>query len=86
MRTRDEVRDHVRRMIEEVSLGRVRAADVRSDSRLLDDLGLDSLDYATVLLATERWLGVRIAERDVDWRAMATVDQIAALLLRRDGR
>jgi acyl carrier protein len=82
MKTKRERQGYVQAMVEEVVLGRVKAADVLPHARLIDDRKLDSLDYASVLLATETWLGVRASEDDVDWSALATVDQLCDFLAR----
>lgn len=82
-RSIDEVLDHIRGTIEDVSLGQVAAERIHPTDRILGDLGLDSLDYATVLLETEDWLGVRVQEDEVDWETLATVEQLAAFLWRR---
>ncbi len=82
-RSLEEVLDHIRRAIEDVSLGEVVAERVQSTDRILGDLDLDSLDYATVLLETEDWLGVRVQEDEVDWETLATVQQLAEFLWRR---
>jgi len=54
---------------------------VSAGQRLLDDLGLDSLDYATVLLSCEQWLGIAIDEDGIDWRTVATVEELADFFL-----
>lgn len=67
-------------LISEVSLGRLLPAQVAPEASLLGDLGLDSLDYATVMLGCEQWLGSRVAEDRVDWRQVVTVRELATLL------
>lgn len=66
--------------IEEVSLGNVTTETISPDNRIIDDLGLDSLDYASVLLACEQWLGIKVQERAVDWRTIQTVRELAQFL------
>lgn len=80
MRNADEIEARIAALVEETTFGRVKAADVRGDSALLDDLGLDSLDYATTMLSCEEWLGAKVNEAGVDWRKVRTVRQLAELL------
>lgn len=47
------------------------------DTALLDDVGLDSLDYATVVVRTEDELGVKLREEDIDWPSVRTIGQLA---------
>lgn len=80
MKTRDEIAGRIRTIVEEVTLGATKAADIEGSASLLEDLHLDSLDYATVMLACEEWVGVRVVEDRVDWRQIGTVDGLAAFL------
>ncbi len=86
MRTRSEIEAQICIEVEEATLGARSAAKIRSTDSLLNDLGLDSLDYATVLLSCERWLGVRVREDGVDWGSIATVGQLAEFLERQQPR
>jgi acyl carrier protein len=63
-------------------LGNTPRDKIGSDDRIIEDLKLDSLDYATVLLDCERWLGIRIQEDGVDWSKIRTVSELAAFLMR----
>ena len=49
------------------------------DTALLDEVGLDSLDYATVVVRTEDELGVKLREEDIDWPAVRTIGELAAI-------
>jgi acyl carrier protein len=82
MRSIDEIEQKLSLLIEDATLGAVKAEAVRSDQALLEDLGLDSLDYATTMLGCEEWLGVKIDESTVEWREVRTVRQLADLLNR----
>ena len=53
--------------------------DVQATDRLMADLGLDSLDYAVLMLQVETSLGVKITENDVIWSQVQTVAQLADL-------
>lgn len=80
MRSVDDIQGRIAVLVEETTFGRVKAAEVKGDAALLDDLGLDSLDYATTMLSCEEWLGVKVQEAGVDWRQVRTVRQLAELL------
>ena len=80
MKTRAEIADQIRTVIEEVTQGSRQAALIEGSAGLLEDLGLDSLDYATVLLSCEEWLDVQVPENRVDWRRIGTVDGLAGFL------
>ena len=79
MKTKSEIVKKIKETIAEVSLGAVTEEQVLSDSRIIGDLGLDSLDYATVMLSLERWSKVKIKEDSVNWATVQTVDQLAGL-------
>ncbi len=49
------------------------------DTSLLDEVGLDSLDYATVVVRTEDELGVKLREEDIDWPTVRTIGELAAI-------
>ena len=66
--------------IEEITLGRYSASKIQDDARILADLGLDSLDYATLMLSGETFMDVKIDEATVDWRKVATLAELANLL------
>jgi acyl carrier protein len=68
--------------IADVAAGKSGGRRVTADLDILTDLGLDSLEYATVLLSCERWLGTRIQEQGIDWSALSTVGNLAAFLER----
>jgi acyl carrier protein len=70
----------MREVIEEITLGKVRASGIREDSELIDELGLDSLDYGSTLLQCEQWLGIKIREDGVNWREIRTAGQLSAFL------
>ena len=80
VKSAEQIERYIATLIEEVRLGQVSTAEVRSDQELIGDLGLDSLDYAAVLLGAERWLGVTVQEAGVDWGQIRTVGQLATFL------
>ena len=79
-RPRQEIVEFLGGAIRDVAGNRLADSPVGPDSHLMDDLGLDSLEYATVLLSCERWLGIRIVEQGVDWSSLSTVGSLASFL------
>lgn len=86
MQTYEGILAHIRSQIQEISLGMINAADINPDAHILEDLGLDSLDYASVLLECEKWLGIKVREDGVDWGRISTVADLAAFLEREQRR
>lgn len=72
--------EKLKNIIEDVSLGNVASDTIFPENTILDDLGLDSLDFASTLLACEQWLGMKVQERAVDWRSIQTVRDLAQFL------
>ena len=56
------------------------ASDIRMNSRLTDELGMDSLDAVELAIATERQFGISISDEDV--AKLVTVADIAGLVHR----
>lgn len=81
-RTLHDIETKLGQIIEEVTLGAVSRSSVNSELRLMDDLGLDSLDYASVMLSCEKWLQCKVNEAQVDWRGVRTVGQLAEVMCR----
>ncbi|MFB8007958.1 acyl carrier protein [Nocardia sp. NPDC056000] len=52
--------------------------DIDESSRLIDDLGLDSVAFAIAIVAIEERMGVRLSEREL--LECRTVGDIAALV------
>lgn len=82
MRTKEEIELKIAFLIQDCTLDRVAANSVESSMGLMSDIGLDSLDYATVMLGCEKWLGIKINESAVNWREIQTVGQLANLFFR----
>lgn len=80
MKTVEEIERHIAELVGEISLGTRRPDDIRGEDRLIGNLGLDSLDYASVLLGCERWLGIKVREDGVNWGKISTVATLAAFL------
>ena len=81
MNEQNEIVEIIKNLVEEVSLGSIKYSDIFDTSKLLDDLGLDSLDYATVMLRVEQKTGIHIAEDSTNWADVQTVEQLAQLFL-----
>jgi acyl carrier protein len=62
---RDDVFGRLRPMIAD-SLA-VDAAEITLQSRLIDDLGADSLDFVDLMFAIEREFGVKLREADLNF-------------------
>jgi acyl carrier protein len=80
IRTEAEIVSFLASAIEEVTLGAQPAADVGPATHILDDTEVDSLDFATIVLMTEEWLGIQVGEDDVDWTEVATIGALARFL------
>lgn len=80
MKTYEEILAHIRILIQDISLGTINITDIDPDAHILGDLGLDSLDYASMLLECEKWLGIKVREEGVDWGRLSTVADLTAFL------
>ena len=67
-------------IIEEVTIDNVKSADIKPTDRLIQELGLDSLDYASVMLGCEQRMGIKISEGNVNWQEIQSVEQLAEFL------
>lgn len=79
MKPLSDIINHLKLVIEDVSLGKVNRNDINGDSVLLD-LGIDSLDFASVMLSGENFIGGKVDENGIDWRNVRTVLQLSELL------
>jgi acyl carrier protein len=52
------------------------------DSDILQDIGLDSLDYASVVVTVEDQLGVKLREEEIDWSRVKTIRDLAGVFER----
>ena len=69
-------------IIEDVSQGKVKAVDIRPDTKIIKELGLDSLDYATVMLSCESALQCKILEQNIAWHKVITVEDLADIFIK----
>lgn len=81
MQDKNKIIDYLKKTIVEVTLGNVKEEDLTEDTKLMEDLSLDSLDYASVMLAGEEFSGKKLNENDIDWRDIKTIGQLASLFL-----
>lgn len=79
MKQKSEIIDKLKDVIEAITLGNIASDSIRPADRLLDDCGLDSLDYATVMLQIEEYTGIKIKEDRVQWSEVQTIKQLAEL-------
>jgi acyl carrier protein len=59
-----------------------RPGDHDPDSDILQDIGLDSLDYASVVVTVEDQLGVKLREEEIDWSRVKTIRDLAGVFER----
>lgn len=79
MKKREDILEFILHEIHEVSLGQLPPDQISPEANLLDELGLDSLDYATIVLSTERWTGVRVMDRVDDWSTVRSPADLVRL-------
>jgi len=80
MRSKEEILTQLKVVLEEITLGVMKASKISDNDLILQDVGLDSLDYASALLNMEQWLGIHVREEGVDWRNVQSVEQLADFL------
>lgn len=56
------------------------ADDIRPDTHLLNDLGLDSLQMVTLLILLEDGFGITLDEADMNPFDLTTAEQVMALV------
>jgi acyl carrier protein len=61
-----------------------REPDLSDDSKPLLDSGLDSLDYATVLMAVEEKYNLQIAEKDME--SLGSLKDMVAFVEKQSGK
>jgi acyl carrier protein len=77
----NDVARFLKDQIEEISLGSLPAPEISTNAAIIADLGLDSLDYAMLMLSGETKFDVKVNEATVDWRQVVTVYDLAMLLV-----
>jgi len=85
MKSKKDVLARLKKNLEEILLGVRRAEKIADTALILRDLGLDSLDYASLLLNMEQWLDLQVKEEGVDWSKIQSVMQLAEFLYKQQG-
>lgn len=80
MKNVNEILEYLKGEIEVITLGNITHDNINDNSSLMDDIGLDSLDYASIMLAGETFVSGKIDENNVNWRNVRTVAELAELL------
>lgn len=80
MKKHDEIVEQLKIAIVEVTLGNVSKDDLKDTTLLMEEAGLDSLDYASVMLSGEEFVGTKLNENNINWRDVKTIGDLAALL------
>jgi acyl carrier protein len=75
--TEDEI---VAFVTNQVSMRTGSAEPILPNDEIIGKLGLDSLDYAAVVLATEDAIGGELDESAVNWVSIVTVEDLARAL------
>lgn len=76
MKTKNEIINFIGAVIYEISLYQITPDQVTPETKIIQDLGLDSMDYATVMLRVEQWLDVKVPEDKINWAEIQTVEQL----------
>ena len=82
MKTIDEILRFLKEEIEEETLGIIKGEGICDDTRIMRDLGVDSLGYATIMLAGEVYVSSKVPEDSIDWSKVQTVRELAEVLYR----
>lgn len=80
MKNKSETIEYIKTLIEETSFGEIKATGISESQALIGDLGIDSLDFATIMLGCETWLQVKVKEDQIDWSKVRTIEQLADVL------
>lgn len=75
----EELYNSLRTLMVEVSFERLSKADITKNSKILDDLGFDSLDFAELMLHCETVTNQKIDEAAINWREILTVNDLIGL-------
>lgn len=79
MKPLNDIINHLKLVIEDVSLGAIDRNTLTGDSVLLD-LGIDSLDFASIMLSGETFVSGKVNENNIEWRNVQTLLQLAQVL------
>ena len=81
MKTRSEIITHLILLIDEVSLGSTKLSLIDGETVILD-LGIDSLDFAYIMISGETFVGGKVNENNIDWRNIRTINNLADVLFK----
>lgn len=76
--TNDQIMEEIRGQIARRKRRTIESVD--ADAELIRGLGLDSLDYAAVVVGVEAQMGGELDEGAVDWVSVKTVRDLAGAL------
>jgi acyl carrier protein len=80
MKSIDDIITHIKKNIVQTLLESITFDGINDTDRLIADLGLDSLDYAMIMLSGEEFIDKKINEDGIVWQEVQTVQQLAKLL------
>lgn len=80
MKSENEIITFVIQEVNKATLGEITISEAQTELGLIDDLGLDSLDYASVMISTEEWLGIHVPEGDIDWAKLRSANALSNFL------
>lgn len=63
----------------EVSFERIAISDISQDSKIIEELKFDSLDFAELMLHCETVTNQKVDESSVVWREVQTVNDLVGL-------
>jgi acyl carrier protein len=82
MKSKDEMIQQIKVLVEETTLGEYKADEIQTTQKLQNDFGIDSLDYATIMLRLEEWCGIKIKEDGINWSEVQSIEELASLFIK----
>lgn len=79
MKSKQEIINFLKEQIHEITFEQV-SKDSMTDNSVILELGLDSLDFAQLMLAGETFVGHKVNEKDINWANVRTIEQLADIL------
>jgi acyl carrier protein len=79
MPTKAEILQFLKREVDDITLGETPEGEIKDNAIILDELGMDSLDYATMTISAENKFNVKVTEDDIDWAEVDTLNKLADL-------
>jgi acyl carrier protein len=77
--SREELLSSLTKLMVEVSFGRLSISDIKLESKIIDELGFDSLDFAELMLHCESVTNQKVDESTINWREVLTLDDLIGL-------